>query len=132
MRQGGNLRWILVVIARPVLSEMAWNETCQAGRAAPRKVCSRPSSVSGESCPYASRVNLCFYLVFDLSPETNLAEVASFFQIVEGLPQFVELKNPIHHGLHPVKFNRPVHRFKHGPRADIDRLDPSALAHEGD
>src|SRR5580704_9580438 len=66
----------------------------------------------------------------ELSPQANLAEVTSLPQIVEGLSQFRETKDPIHHGTHGVKCNRLVHRFEHFARAHVDRFYASTLAHE--
>src|SRR5713226_1494079 len=58
--------------------------------------------------------------------------MASLSQVVEGLSQLGETKDPIHHRTHRVKFNRLVHRFEHLPRTHIDSFDPSTLAHESD
>jgi hypothetical protein len=46
--------------------------------------------------------------LFALSSQTHLAEVAGLSQVVEGLSQLAETKDPIHHGTHRVKFNRLV------------------------
>src|SRR5207253_2265672 len=88
------------------------------------------------SCAYRAKRDRSQFLPsrrgksFELSPQTNLAEVASLPQIVKGLSQLGETKDPIHHRTHSVKCNRLVHRFEHFPRAHVDRFYASTFAHE--
>src|SRR5712671_5974903 len=67
-----------------------------------------------------------------LEVQADLAEMSSFCQIFQSLGCFGETKDSIHRGADSIELNRPIHRFKHFTRPNVNGLHSRALPHKGD